>query len=259
MSERFALTPISGGVFSFRIASENEAHFDLASLRAFSAGLASIAERPDIRAVVLEGTGAQFCAGASREVLLGEDAARVVAILMSEIPRQLLAVPVPTVAALAGHAVGGGLTLGLWCDVAILAETALYGASFVDLGITPGMGSTIVLAEVFGPAFARELMLTGRLYTGEELRDRGGFSPGHIAPRANVRDRASALAEEIAGASAAAVRALKAHLARERLARLELALAEERTMHAELFRDPATRARIRASYPVSAGTRSDRS
>lgn len=257
MSGRFTITPLSAGVVSFRIASEADAHFDLASLRAFSAGLASIAARPEIRAVVVEGTTAHFCAGASREVLLGEDAESVVAVLMSEIPRQLLAIPVPTVAAVAGHAVGGGLVLSLWCDLAIFAERSLYGANFVDLGITPGMGSTAILAEVFGPAFARELMLTGRLYTGGELRDRGGLSPGYVAPRADVRGRAIALAEEIAGASAAAVRALKAHLAHERMARLERALADERDMHAELFRDPATRARLRARYPVRAKERSE--
>jgi polyketide biosynthesis enoyl-CoA hydratase PksI len=196
----------------------------------------------DTRAVIVEGGERHFCMGAARETLIAPDAAERLAHLTHELPRLILSIPVPSVAAMAGHAVGGGLAIGLWCDVVILAEESLYGANFVTLGFTPGMGSSVVLEEVLGAAQAREMMFTGRLVKGRELRG------PHVAPRAEVAARARELATEIAAAPREVLVLMKAQLAARRRARLEAARVEERRMHDALFADPVTRQRVADSY-----------
>ena len=78
------------------------------------------------------------------------------------LPHQLLEFPVPTIAAMEGHAVGGGLVLALLCDVVVAASERRFGLNFTDLGLTPGMGSTRLLAELVGHHFAAEMLLTSR-------------------------------------------------------------------------------------------------
>ncbi len=249
MSARsFEPTVISNGVASLQIASDEAPNLCLADLASLREVVASIGDRADIRALVIEGGTHRFCAGADRELLLRPDAAEAIHELVGGISRLVLSIPVPTVAALVGHAVGGGLMLGLWCDAAILAEEALYTANFVSLGFTPGMGSTSLLPDLLGPALARELLLTGRAVTGGEL---GRLAPAlahAVFPRTEVRARAIALAEEFAQAPAPAVRVFKAELASQRRVKLEDALATERRMHASVFADPQTHANILQNY-----------
>jgi len=160
----------------------------------------------------------------------------------------MLEFPVPTIAAMAGHALGGGLLLGLWCDLAVFAEDRLYGANFMALGFTPGMGATIALEDAFGAFLAREMLYTGRLLTGAELRQRGAPLP-HVLPRAEVEARARTLALDIASVPAASVQLLRRTLAARRRVRLEAALLDEAHMHKQIFADPETRARIRDLLP----------
>ncbi len=197
----------------------------------------------EVRAVVIEGGERDFCLGATRETLVAPDAAEQLAHLTHELPRHILSIPVPTVAAMAGHAVGGGFALGLWADVVVLGDESLYGANFVTLGFTPGMGSTVVVEELVGAALAREMLFTGRLVKGRDL-------PLHSYPRSEVVTRARALAEEIASAPREVLLKLKQATAARRRARLEVALVEERAMHDSLFADPITRQRIAEAYPA---------
>src|SRR3954463_12820881 len=89
----------------------------------------ALARDDDLRAVVLEGGDKSFCRGASRELLLSDDLLTKALPAIYELPRLVLPLPVPSVAAMAGHAIGGGFILGLWCDTAVLAEESLYGAN----------------------------------------------------------------------------------------------------------------------------------
>jgi polyketide biosynthesis enoyl-CoA hydratase PksI len=104
------------------------------------------------------------------------------------------------------------------------------------------MGSSVVLEETFGAAQAREMMFTGRLMKGRDLRG------PHVAPRAQVGARARELATEIAAAPREVLVSMKAAQAARRRARLEEALVEEKRMHDELFSDPVTRQRVADAY-----------
>ena len=242
---RYRTTEVGPGVASVRISTDGDPYArpdDLPALRDLVAEL----DGSDVRALLIEG-GRHFCAGAERQTLLDPDAADRIGDWVSEAARLLLAIPVPTVAVMAGHALGGGFAFGLWCDRAVLARESLYGAGFVALGFTPGMGATAVLPEVLGPPVARDLLLTGRTLTGAELSD---LVPSlSVVPRDEVRERALSLAEDLAGPPIAAVRLLKSVLAEARRERLEVALATERRMHRAIFANPETRAHIAGRMP----------
>lgn len=238
------------GVASLQLATDDEPHVGDVALAALADAVTEIHDDTTVRALVLEGGARHFCSGAARATLMDPDAPQAIARLMGGFPRLLLDLRVPTLALLSGHAVGGGLMLGLWCDVATLAEESLYGANFLSLGFTPGMGSTVRLAELFGAPLARDLLLTGRLVKGREIRTAGVPISHAVVPRAQARARTYALARDMAAASPAAMRLFRAHLAGRDRDRLNLALADELAMHAEVFAHPDTRTHILDSYPA---------
>lgn len=209
-----------------------------------------------VRVVVLEGGVTHFCAGARRDSLLGPEAARDVSSYAAALPELLLAFPLPTVAAMAGHAVGGGLLVGLWCDAAFFAQESLYGANFMALGFTPGMGSTAVLEDAFGAPLAREMLYTGRLLKGRELAAAG--CARYVVPRSEVRPRAMALAEEIALAPRAALIELRHVLAERRRTQRGRALELESEAHRRVFALPGTARAIEERYPPIFGSKDDR-
>jgi enoyl-CoA hydratase/carnithine racemase len=241
---------LEGGIAALHLTTEERPHVGPAEVEALGAAVAALAADEGVRAVVVEGGGRRFCLGATRETLTAPDAAARLAHLTHELPRLILQIPVPAVAAMAGHAVGGGFALGLWCDVVLLGEESLYGANFATLGFTPGMGSTVVVEEALGAALARELLFTGRLVKGREL-GRGTLA-GAVGPRAEVVGRARALAREIAAAPREVLVLMKSALAARRRARLEAALVEEKAMHDRLFADEATRRRVAEAYGAGA-------
>lgn len=249
---RYRLRHHSGGVASLQLATDDEPHVGDEALAALADVVAEIGADATVRALVLEGGDRHFCSGATRDTLMDPDAPQAIARLMGGFPRLLLDLPVPTLALLSGHALGGGLMLGLWCDVATLAEESLYGANFLSLGFTPGMGSTTRLAELFGAPLARDLLLTGRMIKGREIRAAAVPISHAVVPRAHARARTYELAQSMAAASPPAMRIYRAHLAGRDRARLNLALADELAMHGEVFAHPDTRAHILDSYPVPA-------
>lgn len=196
----------------------------------------------EVRAVVLGAEGETFCDGATRELLMAlcNDGLAPQDI---RLPAHLLEVPVPVIAAVSGHAVGGGFALALAADIVVLAEECRYGFNFTELGFTPGMGTTRLAEQVLGPALARELLLTG------ELRRGRAFAPMlAVRPRADVRAHALDLARRIADKPRRATSLLKHTLATPRRAAFEEALSVESLMHAITFSDPATRRRIEENH-----------
>lgn len=239
------------GISILRVASDARPYLGPDTVQLLRQTVAELHQNASVRALVLTGGDRYFCAGASRESLLAQGTEHTIPFYAAELPRALLEIPVPTVAAMAGHGIGGGLVLGLWCDVPVLAQESLYGANFMALGFTPGMGATIALEEALGAPLARELIMTGRMLKGREF---AGSMLGHaVVPRAEVLARAQELAEELGGTAREAALLLKSTLAQRRRARLEEALREERAMHQCLFGNDSTRAQIDARYPGARG------
>jgi polyketide biosynthesis enoyl-CoA hydratase PksI len=241
------LRSVAEGVVSLQVCTDDDPYFRPSLLERLREAAATLGRDTTARAVLLEGGLRHFSGGASQESLVAEDAVARVPTYAAELPRLVLSLPVPSVAAMAGHALGGGFLLGLWCDLPVLAEEALYGANFMALGLTPGMGATTLLEQALGGARGRELLLTGRLVKGRELRGAPGVHA--VVPRSAVRDTALAVARELAEAPRDALVLLKRILAARRRELLERALPDEQAAHAVLLGHADTRARIAERYP----------
>lgn len=188
----------------------------LEMIDALPPALDALASSAEVRAIVVTGAGRSFSAGADFSAMAGlvartgasgpaatRQAVRALYDAFVAIDR----VEVPTVAAVNGAAVGGGLGIALLCDIRIVAADAKLGANFSRLGIHPGLGITKRLPAAVGYERAAELLFTGRLVTGEEAV-RVGLALEAV-PTEAVLPRAVALAEEIAAAAPLAVRRIK--------------------------------------------------
>jgi 2-(1,2-epoxy-1,2-dihydrophenyl)acetyl-CoA isomerase len=134
-----------------------------------------------IAVVLLSGAGRAFCAGHDlRSGDIGAEGATVwnhVFELLEEIPK-------PTVAAVNGLAVGGGLHLALACDLVLCVDEATMGESFVWIGASPDTGGHIYLQRSIGHQRAAELLMMGRKVTGRELAKAGLFTASCPTPEA---------------------------------------------------------------------------
>lgn len=169
-----------------------------------------LAAAEDVRAVVVTGSGERaFCAGShigEFEGLHGRVAEGKL-LLEKLVYRRLANLPMPTIAAIEGDALGGGLELALCCDLRIASARARLGMPEVRLAVMPGSGGTQRLPRVVGPARAKELILTGRIITADEAGRIGLVN--QVVPAGEARSAAVAVAEEIAARGPLAVREAK--------------------------------------------------
>jgi len=172
--------------------------------------LARLAATDDVRAVVVSGSGERaFCAGShigEFEGLRGRVAEGKL-LLEKLVYRELARLPMPTIAAIEGDALGGGLELALCCDLRIASARARFGMPEVRLAVLPGSGGTQRLPRVVGPARAKELILTGRIIAADEAQRIGLVN--EVGPAGQARSRADAIAEDIAARGPLAVREAK--------------------------------------------------
>jgi enoyl-CoA hydratase len=147
---------------------------DSNTLRILAAMLEGLDADSRVRAVIITGEK-NFCAGADiremRDMTPGE--AEAFSGLGRSVLKRLEYLSQPVVAAVCGFALGGGCELALACDIRIADETARFGQPEVNLGLIPGFGGTQRLARVVGPARARELILTGRIFDAREAAHMG--------------------------------------------------------------------------------------
>jgi enoyl-CoA hydratase len=113
----------------------------------------------------------------------------------------------PTIAAVAGFALGGGCELAMQCDIIIAADNAKFGQPEIKLGVIPGIGGTQRFTRAVGKAKAMDIMLTGRMMDAEEA-ERAGLV-ARIVPAASLVEEAMKVAETIASMSLPSVLAAK--------------------------------------------------
>jgi enoyl-CoA hydratase len=140
---------------------------------AWTAAINDIASDGDVRCVVVTGEGSAFCSGGDVSWIGSEPDATVdrLRTRMIAFYRAWLSIrdlEVPTIAAVNGPAVGAGLCLALACDLRYATPTAKLAAPFTALGMHAGMATTWLLPDVVGLAAARELLLTGRVVSGDD-------------------------------------------------------------------------------------------
>ncbi|KAH3827834.1 methylglutaconyl-CoA hydratase, mitochondrial-like [Dreissena polymorpha] len=195
---------------------------------------------PNLRALILRSAVPNvFCAGADlkeRAQMPEEEVGPFVAGLRQAIT-EIANFPVPTIVALDGIAVGGGLELALACDIRIASDNASMGLVETKLAIIPGGGGTQRLARLVGPALAKELIFTARVIKGPEAERIGLVN--HVVKQIDTGDaayqRAFELAQEIAPQGPVALKMAKLAINRGSEVDLETGLQFEQACYAQVI------------------------
>ena len=164
----------------------------------------------DIYALVLTGAGEKaFVAGADIGEMSTLTKAEGAAFGKkgNDVFRKLETMPIPTIAAINGFALGGGCELSMSCDIRICSDTAVFGQPETGLGITPGFGGTQRLARLVGPGMAKQLIYAAKNIKADEALRIGLVNT--VYPLDELMDAAGELAATIAKNAPIAVRACK--------------------------------------------------
>jgi enoyl-CoA hydratase len=215
----------------------------------FTRAIERVNAHSEPRVVLLEGAGRAFCAGGDFSLIEG-NSKKSSRENLEGMPKfywsflSVLRLRVPSIAVLHGATVGAGLCLALACDVRLAATEAKLGANFVKVGLHPGMGGTLLLPRLVGPAKAAELLLSGKLVDGREAERMGLVN--RAVPRDELESVALELANSIASAAPIAVMQTKATLVRPLLDALDAQLSREAECQAVDFASDDLREAVEA-------------
>jgi len=175
---------------------------------------------PELRAVVLSGDGASFCAGLDfgsfqamaqgssgqgGSVNAGAMSDGRITHLAQQVCWVWQEVPVPVIAAVHGHALGGGMQIALGADIRIVHPDTQLSVREVHWGLIPDMTGTLMLSRLVRPDIVKDLVFSARVFSGAEGFELGVVTRLSKTPQADAMD----LAQEIAGRSPDAVRGAK--------------------------------------------------
>jgi enoyl-CoA hydratase/carnithine racemase len=196
------------------------------------------------RVILLTGEGPSFCVGADLKERAGfsEEELAAQRPLFRSMFGALRAMPMPVVAAVHGHALGGGLELAMSCDVIVADQDCLIGLPEVRVGLIPAGGGTQLLVRRVGQGRAAELIFSGRHLNAHDALSMGVVD--HTS-EGNVHQAAMVVAQRIAQASPASVRAAKAAIAAA-VPGLDEGLTVEEDQWRSLISGPDRREGIRA-------------
>lgn len=145
---------------------------DAATLRDLAEAFAMLARDPGVRAVVLEGAGKAFCAGADVNAMKALDDPRKDAEALAAVLTAIDAFPAPVIGRVHGAAMGGGSGLVAACDLVVASEDAKFAFSEVKLGIVPGVISAFVVPKI-GVSQARRYFLTAEAFGAARAKEIG--------------------------------------------------------------------------------------
>jgi polyketide biosynthesis enoyl-CoA hydratase PksI len=197
------------------------------------------------KVAILTGYDSYFASGGTKEGLLFLSAGKG-KFTDRDFYSLALNCPIPVIAAMQGHGIGGGFVLGMFADFPILSRESVYTTNFMKYGFTPGMGATFILPRKLGIGLAEEMMISARTYRGEELQKRG--IPFVVVPRAGVLECAVELATLIAEKPRISLVTLKDHLVAPLREGLPAVIDQEIAMHAKTFHQPEVKDRIEALF-----------
>ena len=204
-------------------------YFDLTLVKSLADALEFVEAEPGCRVAVLCSEGKHFCAGADfsgdRKLADTTRSRDEEGHLYDEASR-LFSIKIPTIAAVQGAAIGGGLGLAMTADFRIACPEARFSANFARLGFHPGFGLTITLPAAIGQQRSLEMLYTGQRITGEEALRIGLCD--RLVQLESLRDAAYALAAEVAQSAPLALRSIKETMRADLIGRVRLATDRER-------------------------------
>lgn len=191
-----------------------------------------------VRAVVLRGEGKSFCAGldfsifnqiasgnsAAGPSVMGDRGEQEMANRAQRVAWNWQEVPVPVVASVHGHAMGGGFQIAMGADIRIAHPDTQFSVREMHWGLFPDMSGTLLLGAHVRPDIAKELIFSARIFDGKEAAALGIVTRVSEDPLSDARQ----LAEQIASANPHAIRAAKRLVNRFALAQAADQLAAER-------------------------------
>lgn len=169
---------------------------------------------PEVRVLVITGSGRSFVAGADIKEMLdyNSNEAREYAELGLRTMQRVENLSIPVIASVNGFALGGGCELALACEIRYASDKAKFGQPEVGLGITPGFGGTQRLPRLVGLANAKELIYTGKVIDAQEALRIGLVNK--VFSNETLEEETMKLAQDIAKQSTTAVRYAKVSINR---------------------------------------------
>jgi len=193
------------------------------------------------KVIVLKGLDSYFCCGGTKSDLLKLAEGKMT---FADMPiyRLLLDCELPVIAAMQGHALGGGLAFSAFADLLIMAEESTYASNFLKYGFTPGFGATYIIPKKFGPILGPELLYTAQEYEGRDLKARN--TPIRIVKRNDVVMTAMNIANEMSEKPAISLKLLKQQLTKTIKDELPHYIEQELAMHKISFARPEVKEMI---------------
>jgi acyl transferase domain-containing protein/acyl carrier protein/enoyl-CoA hydratase/carnithine racemase/NAD(P)-dependent dehydrogenase (short-subunit alcohol dehydrogenase family) len=229
----------------------NRNMFTPAFMDGLEEAFAKISELTDARVVVLTGHDNYFACGGTRDGLadLQKGGSRFTDRRIYSLP---LECELPVVAAMQGHGIGAGWSLGMYCDHVILAAEGLYHSNYLWYGFTPGAGATLIFPHRLGDELGREILFSARQYRGRDLGDRSARLT--VRPARQVLETALTAAHELARESRESLIAAKEKAVLLMRGRLDMVLERELAMHEKTFiGNDAVRQRIAEKFGEDTG------
>jgi len=153
-------------------------------------------DNPEVAVVVITGSEKAFAAGADIKAMKDMTYMQMYqGDFITKNWERITTFRKPTIAAVAGFALGGGCELAMMCDFILAADNAKFGQPEINLGILPGAGGTQRLTRFIGKSKAMEMVLTGRMMDAQEAERSGLVS--RVVPLAELREEALKVAEKI--------------------------------------------------------------
>ncbi|WP_332631097.1 enoyl-CoA hydratase [Halalkalibacter flavus] len=205
-------------------------------LRELNDFLSSVENSKQVRVIIFTSKNSNvFCAGADLKERnkMDEKEVRFAVQKIGMTINRIASLKQPTIAAMNGSALGGGLELGLACDLRIGSETAIYGLTETSLAIIPGAGGTQRLSRLIGVGKAKELIFTASRVSGIEAKQIGLVE--HVEKQENVLQKAFEIARKIASNGPVAVRQAKRSIDLGLEVDLQTALTIERNAYEKLI------------------------
>lgn len=204
-----------------------------------------IALHSDCKVVLVEGLDNYFCCGGTKEELM--------AIFQKEITfadldffKVFLECPVPVIAVMKGHALGGGLALACYADILLMAEESIYSTNFMKYGFTPGMGATCVVPEKLGYTLGHEMLYSAEYYRGKVLQQRGVQVT--VVKKSEIDQTAMNIALSLNKKTRLSLVTLKEALTSRLRQTLPSVIEHELKMHEITFAQPEVKTMIEALY-----------
>ncbi len=234
---------------------------NLALRRALADAFARLDADEAVHAIVLAGSERAFCVGADLNEYVDATPTDIMARGMGRLWDAIAQCRKPVIAAVQGHALGGGCELAMHADILIAGASARFGQPEVLIGLMPGGGATQRLTHAVGKFRAMKLLLTGEPFSATEALAMGLAS--EVVPDTEVEARALALASQIAAGPQQALRFIKEAVLESMHLPLQQGLALERKSFQLLFamtdKTEGIRARLdkrRAHFGTPKGTAS---